>query len=312
MVVREQLQVISSNGVNELFVMVWYKKEEEYKGIVQISHGMVEHILRYEEVACYLAQNGYVVVGHDHLGHGRSVVCDEELGYFPGEQPSKILVEDLHQITLEMKNRFPKLPFYLLGHSMGSLLVRRYIMTYSNEPDGVLLLGTGRINRFVLQFGKWFVKFLAWIKGDMYHSPVVENILFGEYNNRFSEDRFGKEWLTKDEKLKAAYVADKKCQFTFSLNGVQMLIDTVTFIQKKENMKKIPLALPIIFMAGTEDPFGEYGRGVNRIYESYQRLGLLDLKIQMYDNDRHEILNETDREDVYVNIVKWLDCHSRK
>ena len=118
--------------------------------------------------------------------------------------------------------------------------------------------------------------------------------------------------MTKDEKLKAAYVADKKCQFTFSLNGVQMLIDTVTFIQKKENMKKIPLALPIIFMAGTEDPFGEYGRGVTRIYESYQKLGLLDLKIQMYDNDRHEILNETDREDVYVNIVKWLDCHSRK
>lgn len=312
MIGKEQLQVKSSNGVNDLFVMIWRKKDEDYKGIIQISHGMIEHIGRYEETAGYLAKKGYIVVGHDHLGHGQTVVSEDELGYFPGEQPSRLLVEDLHQITLEMKKRFPKLPFFLLGHSMGSLLARRYIMTYGNELDGVLILGTGRMNWFVLQFGKLFVKFLTWIKGEKYHSPVVEFIIFGAYNNRFGEDRFGKEWLTKDEKLKEAYVSDAKCQFTFSLNGIRMLIDTVLFIQKKENMKKIPLALPIIFMAGTEDPFGEYGRGVNGIYEAYQKLGLTDVKIQMYDNDRHEILHETDREDVCENIVKWLDCHSRK
>ncbi|MBP3702189.1 MAG: alpha/beta fold hydrolase [Lachnospiraceae bacterium] len=309
MIEKETFKLKSSNQTNDLYVMLWKDNEKKPKGIVQISHGMIEHIGRYGETAEYLAEHGYVVIGHDHLGHGKTAADEAEWGYFPGGNPGHILVEDLHRVTLMAKEKFPGLPLFLLGHSMGSLISRRYLMTYGGELAGLLILGTGRMGRITLFFGNLLIKLLILLKGEKHHSMLTELIIFGAYNNRFSDNRFGKEWLTKDQEKLKEYVGDKACCFTFSLNGVAMLVEMMKFIQKKKHIQRIPKEVPVIFMAGTEDPFGEFGRGVNQIYETYRKLGLNDICVQMYDNDRHEILNETDRQEVFGDIAGWLDRH---
>ena len=309
MISTRELSIISANGRNTLYTKIWYDNSIKYKGILQIAHGMIEHIERYNRFARYLVNQGYLVIGHDHLGHGKTAANEEELGYFPDIHMSQTLVDDMHQVSLAVKKEYPQLPLFILGHSMGSLLLRRYVMTYGDEIQGALILGTGRITPLALKAGELLVKFLMMLKGDDYHSPMIECILFGAYNKRFSANRFGKEWLTKDKAIVDEYMKDEFCHFTFSLSGIMMLIDTMKYIQNKAYIREIPGGLPVVFMSGTEDPFGDYGRGVNQIYERCKKSSLKDVTIRMYDNDRHEILNETDYRNVYKDIRKWLDKH---
>lgn len=303
-----ELQIPSVDGIHALHVVVW-EPQGEKKAVLQISHGMVEFIERYADFAEYLNDQGFVVVGNDHLGHGKTAGCDEDLGYFCKENMSAAVINDLHSVTLEMKKQYPGIPYFLLGHSMGSFMARRYLMTYGDELDGAVLSGTGAQPGVVLAAGKIIAGIIQLIKGERYRSAFMQNMSFSAYNKRIHPVRTKNDWLTKDETIVDWYNANKYCTFNFTLNGYRTLFEVLSFIQNKSNMEKIPKSLPVFMVAGEEDPVGAYGKQVTAIYEQYKTMGIKDISCKLYPNDRHEILNETDKETVYKDIADWLNAH---
>ena len=242
----KDFQIPSTDGVHKLHVAVW-EPTTQIKAIVQISHGMVEFIERYDGFANFLNQRGILVVGNDHLGHGQTAGCDEDLGYFCPKDMSRTVVDDLHKVTVAMKEKYPGVPYFLLGHSMGSFMARRYIMTYGKELSGAIISGTGSQPGFLLAVGKMITCVIRLIKSDRYRSKLIKNICFGTYNNRIKPVRTENDWLTRDTEIIDWYNANKYCTFSFTVNGYRTLFDALTFIQKKDNIKKIPSKLPILF-----------------------------------------------------------------
>lgn len=309
---KQYTKIPSKDGIHKLNVVIWKPKDvEKVKAVLQISHGMIEFIERYDEFATYLVQNGYAVVGHDHLGHGNTVNTQDEWGYFVKNNASRTVVEDVYRVTSKIKATFPNTKRILLGHSMGSFIVRRYLMTYGKEIDAAIIMGTGSQPKLTVIGGKLIVKIWKLIYGDKHRSKFLEKVMFGTYNKRFSDNPLGKEWLTKDEEIRKRYCNEPACSFLFTLNGNQMILDTLGFIQRQANIDRIPKNLPIFIVAGKDDPVGNYGKGVEHVYNIYKKSGIKDISIRLYENDRHEILNETDRLMVYKDLLDWLERYSR-
>lgn len=305
-------KVSSKNKIHKLNVVIWKPKDQtKVKAVLQISHGMIEFIERYDEFATYLVENGYAVVGHDHLGHGSTVNNQDEWGYFVEQEASQTVVEDVYRVTCKIKEIFPDTKLILLGHSMGSFIARRYLMTYGKELDAAIIMGTGSQPKLMLIAGKLIIKVLKLIYGDKHRSKFIEKVMFGAYNKRFSDNRNGKEWLTKDVEICKWYCNEPGCTFLFTLNGYELILETLGFIQRQTNIDMIPKNLPIYIVAGKDDPVGNYGKGVERVYNVYKKTGIKDISIRLYENDRHEILNEIDRQMVYKDILNWLDTHSK-
>lgn len=309
---KQYTKIPSRDGIHKLNVVIWKPQDSnKIKAVLQISHGMIEFIERYDDFAQYLVQNGYVVVGHDHLGHGSTVNSQDEWGYFAKKNASHTVVEDVRLVTCKIKEIFPNTKCILLGHSMGSFIARRYLMTYGNELDAAIIMGTGSQPKITVLGGKLIVKIWKLIYGDKHRSKFLCNVMFGTYNKNIINSSTGKEWLTKDEEICKNLCNEPGCNFLFTLNGYQMILETLGFIQKKNNINKIPKKLPIFIASGKDDPVGNYGKGVKHVYNEYNKAGIKDISIRLYDNDRHEILNETDRQMVYKDILEWLDRHSK-
>ena len=305
MVERSEFFIPSTNEHNNLRVIMW-KPKGSILAVLQISHGMIEHIERYNDFANYLAKRGFLVVGNDHLGHGKSVHSNDELGYFNAPDSSKTVVDDLHKLTTRIKSQYQGLPYFLLGHSMGSFMARRYIMTYGNELDGAIIMGTGEKPAAILESGKLLIRLISLFKPMTYRSNLIEQACFGTYNNRFKPKRTKSDWLSRDTAQVDAYLQDPLCNFIFTLNGYQTLFDALSFIRHSQNIKQIPKDLPIFMVAGTEDPVGNYGKAVTKIYSTYKALGIQDISLKLYKSARHEILNELDKEQVYADLYTWL------
>lgn len=308
MVEKIEFFVPSTNKHNRLHAIMW-KPTGTILAVLQISHGMIEHIERYDDFANYLAQKGFLVVGNDHLGHGKSVSSHDEFGYFNAPDSSKAVVDDLHQLTLLIKSKYPGLPYFLLGHSMGSFMARRYIMTYGNELDGAIIMGTGQQPTIALWAGKLLVRLISLFKPMTYRSKLIEKACFGTYNNRFKPRRTKSDWLSQDTAVVDAYIQDPLCTFIFTLNGYQTLFNTLSFIKRTENINKIPKDLPIFIVAGNDDPVGNFGKMVQKVYNCYKKIGIQDICLKLYKNARHELLNELDKDQVYVDLYTWLKKH---
>lgn len=303
---KTELYIKSTNNENNLHTIVW-EPEGDIEAIVQISHGMIEYIDRYDRFARFLNSKRILVVGNDHLGHGLTAKDDDELGYFPTQYKSKTVVDDLYEITKEIKSRFgEEIPYFVLGHSMGSFMIRRYIMTYGDKVDGAVIVGTGSQPKVVLKGGKAVLKILKAFKGDNYRSKFVEKMAFGTYNKKFEPVVTQNDWISRDKDIVHKYVNDKYCTFLFTLNGYETLFDVLEFIQSPQNKVKIPNDLPLLFVAGDMDPVGNYGKSVKQVYNNYKVQGVEDIDIKLYKDGRHEILNELNYEDVYNDIYNWL------
>ena len=298
----------STDGVNDLHVVIW-EPDVPVTAVVQISHGMIEYVRRYDQFAKYLNSFGILVLGNDHLGHGETVKNDDDFGYFCKSNMSETVVEDLYKVTLMAKKYYPDVPYFLFGHSMGSFMARRYIMTYGDALDGAIISGTGSQQRYVLNAAKVLASLSKTFKGDRYRSKMLKKVFFSKNNSRISNPRTENDWLTKDETIVDQYNADKFCTFSFTVNGYRTVLDVLTFIQNPKNIDKVPKKLPILFIAGEEDPVGNYGKAVKFVYQTYVHAGIQDVSIKLYENDRHELLNETDKEIVYADLKNWLICH---
>lgn len=305
-----EIKLPSTDKVNNIHVYIW-EPENKPEAILQISHGMKEHIMRYEEFAKFLSSKGILVIGNDHLGHGNTVKDEADFGFF-GSERSKTVVDDLHEVTLYAKSKFgADIPYFLLGHSMGSFMARRYLMTYGNELSGAIISGTGSQPGLLLACGRMIANITGLVKGDRYIPTLIKNMAFGTYLNHIDNPRTESDWLCKDEKIVDKYNNDKFCTFEFTVDGYKTLFESIAFIQNKNNINKIPKSLPIIFISGSEDPVGEYGKGVKRAYEDIKNSGVKDVESILYEGGRHEMLNEIEREDVYNDIYCWIANHMK-
>ena len=304
---KKEFTIPSRDGVHKLHVVLW-EPEAEVKAVVQLSHGMIEMIERYEDFALFLNKHGYAVIGNDHLGHGLTAGNDSDLGYFCPENMSATVVADLHRVTKCAKKRYKNKPYFLLGHSMGSFMARRYLMTYGMDLDGAVLCGTGSQSRAVLAAGRVVSNVLKLLLGDRFRSRLLKMNAFSSYQRRIPNPRTKSDWLTRDETIVDFCVGNKYCNYIFTVNGYRTLFEVLSFIQKPQNIARIPKELPIYFLAGEQDPVGNYGRSVNRIAAAYKKAGIKEVTLKLYPEDRHEILNELDKAQVYDDILAWLEA----
>lgn len=313
---KEKAKFASSNGVNTIQYYVYHPEKTEGRGlgeapdepraIVQISHGMCEFMERYEHFAEFLNEQGILVCGNDHLGHGASVDSPEDFGFFGEKDGWKCMVNDLHRLTVIMKERYPHTPYFLLGHSMGSFLARAYLSKYAYELSGALIVGTSGHNP-ALPAAFPITKAAILAKGKRYRSRRINDIAFGTYNVRFKPRRTEHDWLSRDEETVDTFEADPRCNFVFTLQGFWDLFSVLAFVSDKKWAQTVPVDLPVILLSGKMDPVGQYGKGVKEVHDRLALAGVKDLIIKLYSGCRHEILNETNRQTVYEDILKWIN-----
>jgi alpha-beta hydrolase superfamily lysophospholipase len=305
MVKKEEFYYDSSDKLTKIHGIKWIP-DGEVKGILQISHGMLEHMDRYHEFASYLAAKGILVAGNDHLGHGYSLRSEEDRGYFCRDNGNKTVIEDMHKLNLILKNEYKDIPCFFLGHSMGSFLLRQYITIYNEKLDGVIIMGTGNQTYALLKAGIIITRLIALFKGWRYRSSFVNKLAIGNNNIKFDPARTSVDWLSKDNNKVDDYIADKKIDFVFTLNAYYNMFKGMESLYKESNLQNMDKELPVIFMSGAKDPVGNFGKDVKNVYEDFKVMGMKYLDIKIYDDDRHEVLNEIDRETVYRDIEEWI------
>ena len=301
--VKEVFYYNSADNLTKIHAIEWIP-ENKVKGILQIAHGMLEHIDRYDDFANFMASNGIVVAGNDHLGHGSSVLSEEDRGFFSEGDGNKTVIEDIRKLSEILKEEYSGLPFFILGHSMGSFLLRQYISIY-DDLDGALIVGTGYQPYALIKSGELICKAMAAFKGWRYRSKFVNQLAIGGNNKHFEPAKTKSDWLTRDEEIVDAYIKDKRIDFIFTLNAFYYMFKGMLYLYDKNYINKVPKDLPIILLSGYQDPVGNFGKDVKKLYNTCKDT-MTDVTINLYNDDRHEILNELDKENIYEDILNWI------
>lgn len=307
MIKKEEFYFGSRDGEHKLYAVKWIPEAEKPVCILQIVHGMTEHIGRYEEFALAMAKKGILVVGDDHLGHGLSVPEGEPRGYFCQEDAATVLVRDEHRLKKITQEQYPGIPYIILGHSMGSFILRNYLMRYGNGIDGAIIMGTGMQSKYAVRFGWLQASLLCLLRGPKHVCKTMDRALFGVYNSKFTagpED--SGHWVSVNIENVKAFQADPLCNFIFTANGFKTLMQLILNLYDKEKLAQMPKNLPVLFVSGQNDPVGDFGKSVEKVYRSFEALGMENVQMKLYPGDRHEILNEADKEQVYGDIYRFI------
>ena len=302
---QKQLKSYRSSDSKTEVACYIYEPDIPPVAILQISHGMCEYIERYEDFIGFLSTQGILVCGNDHLGHGKSLPVTAGLGYFSEQDGASHLVEDLHQLKFLMGAQYPRLPYFMLGHSMGSFVLRKYLSLYGKELDGAIISGTAGPNPMALP-GQWLNTAMTLVKGDDYRSSFFNRLFFQGFNTPFEKEGLPFAWLSRDSKVVRSYAEDPLCNFTFTLNGFSNLLKLMGEVTKSSWPSSVPKDLPLLLLSGTMDPVGNFGSGVQKTYELLKSQRINDLTLKLYRDGRHEMLNEINREEVYQDITQWL------
>ena len=302
----QEFTISSSGGQRRLHVCQW-TPEGTARAVVQLTHGMCEHILRYAPLAETLTARGFAVIGHDHLGHGHTALDRDDLGIFPADHPSQTLSDDIRKVAAVARARFPGLPVFLLGHSMGSFLARRVCMEAPKPYRGVILMATGDIPAPVVQSAKAALRSMIRLRGANHRPTRITALGIARNNRQFQPVETDNDWLSSDREKLGAYNADPLCRFTFSASGYLMLIKTIEYIQKPEHIRALAPDLSILFVSGALDPIGENGRGVRRVMKRYQK-ECGDVSLKLYPGCRHQILDETISDTICSDIADWVEA----
>ena len=303
---KKSFSVKSCDGVHNLCGVV-YLPDGEPKGLFHVVHGMTEHMDRYDRFLRDLANSGYISFGYNHLGH-KGTSTDSELGYIASRDGYELLARDVKSFADAVRAEFgtKDMPYYLMGHSMGSFVVR-YAANKYVSPDKLIVMGTGGPNP-AAGVGLALIGFIKWLKGEKHYSKLIDDIAFGSYNKRFGGDNpeDPKLWLTNDEEIRKIYYADKYCMFKFSVSAMGDLIRLIKLVNSKSWFMSIPDTLPILLVSGEDDPVGDYGKGVKKVEECLKNNGK-NVSCKLYSGARHEILNDFTYHDVCDDIIAFCE-----
>jgi len=295
----------TKDGVS-IFSRKWLP-EGEVRGILQIAHGMAEHSARYADFAHFMNKNGFAVYADDHRGHGKTAGTVKKMGYFADKNGWEKVLGDIHQLSGIAKKEYPDVPFFLLGHSMGSFFSRNYIQLFGNEVDGVILSGTAAHPGILGNIGIGIAKSLGAVFGKKNPSVFMNQLSFGTFNKPFKPNRTLFDWLSRDPQVADQYIADPYCGAIFSFGFFADMLHGILLINQPENIKKIPKNLPIYIFSGDKDPVGEFGKGVKRVHKAFKDADIQDVTIKLYKDGRHEMLNEINRAEVYADVLGWVN-----
>ena len=299
----------SNDGKTKIHVNQWEPEYGKIKGVVQIAHGVAEYGQRYDNFARFLTEQGYVVVANDHLGHGKSLIEDSPMVYFGEKRGWWNVVEDMETVRLDTIKKFPFKPYFLFGHSMGSFLSRTYLIKYPGKINGCILCGTGQQPGIMLLGGRIVTAIEAKRLGMKGYSDLTEKLVFGSYNKSFEPKRTEFDWLSQNEANVDAYIEDPLCGGKATIGLFKDMMEGLSFITKDQNLQRMEKGTSILFISGKMDPVGDMGKGVKKAYQSFKKVGMEDVKAKLYKGLRHEILNESDYQRVYDDVLKWLDKH---
>ena len=300
----------TANDGASIFIYKWVTDATAApKAVVQIAHGMAEHSARYGDFAAALVDAGYFVFANDHRGHGQTAGSLDKVGYFADQDGWQHVLNDMHGITKLLQTEYPDTPIFLFGHSMGSFLTRHFIFQYPRAVQGAILSGTGGDPGVLGRVGAAIAKIESKIRGRKARSALMTALSFRRFNNAFKPNRTEFDWLSRDESAVDKYIEDPFCGNVFTAGFFNDLLAGIREINKEDNIRKIPKDFPLYLFAGGNDPVGDNGKGVQQVYETYRKAGISDVSCKLYPEGRHEMLNETNRGNVFQDVIAWLDDH---
>ncbi len=296
----------SSDGRTNIHAEEWLP-EGNVKAVLQVVHGVAEYVGRYAPFAEFLNEHGIAVIGDDHIGHGKSVAEGAARLYFGENDGWKHVVDDEHILLQMGKNKFPGVPYFIMGHSMGSFITRTYLIRYPGNVDGAIIMGTGHQSSALIAGGKLIGNVIAKKNGKDKTNDTVTKLAFGSYNKAFAPTRTSCDWISANEENVDRYMADPLCGGDATVGLFLDMLGGISFLRKQENVNKMDVTKPVLFISGDKDPVGDFGKGVRAAYETFKKAGVSDLSIKLYPGLRHEILNEKEKQKVYGYILNWLE-----
>lgn len=305
-VIYEEGTYLSADGVSRVHYYVWKPAEGRPKAVIQLAHGMCEYVQRYDAWARRFCEAGYAFCGNDHLGHGHTAEDENGLGYTHPRKGALYMVEDLHTLTQRIKEKLDGVPVVLYGHSMGSFAARAYLTRYGGEINAAIISGTAGAG-MPTGLGKLLAHAIARAKGDHHRSKMMASIAFGSYNKRFAEENDHASWLTREPEVRQKYREDPFSHYLFTVAGYDTLFTLLQEVSRKDWATKVPKTLPVLVLSGDMDPVGNYGKGPRQVYERLLKAGCTRVGLKLYEGGRHEMHNETNRDEVFADLVAYLE-----
>ena len=291
-----------------IFTRKWEPEASPIRGIVLIIHGISEHSGRYESFAEALTDGGYIVYVHDQRGHGMTSENQEAQGY-AGEDGWNLLVRDVYELIEVIKKENPTLPLFILGHSMGSFILRQYMHQYRDLQGvkGFILSGTGGSSTIMLSLARFLCTLIIKKNGGLYKSKFIQGLTFKDYNVKCTEKRTKYDWLSRDTEVVDKYIVDNLCGQICTVSFYNDFFRGIMEVQKQANITRIPKTIPILIFSGQMDPVGQYGKMISSLIQRYKAVGIQDITYKLYESSRHEMLNEINRNEVIQDIIRWIN-----
>lgn len=295
----------SSDGSHTVHAMEWLPQGQP-RAVVQIVHGVAEYVGRYDHVARFLTERGFLVCGEDHLGHGKTV-DDGKYGYFSPRGGWDLVARDIRRLRELQGEKYPGVPYVMLGHSMGSFLTRTYLIRWPGTVDGAVLSGTGQEPAPLVALGKALAGGLCLLRGGDSVSPLVNAMSLGAYNKKFAPNRTGADWISRDEAVVDTYLKDPLCTFMPTVAMFRDMMGGLQYIADRSNLARMDKETPVYFLSGDRDPVGAMGKGVEKVVRMFRKAGCRDVSVKLYPEGRHEMFNELNRDEVMADLLAWLE-----
>lgn len=295
-----------SSGTAQICAQIW-QPEGRPRAILQIVHGINEYAGRYDTFARFLAGRGVAVAAHDHMGHGKSVAEGRRLGYFAPADGWMHSLNDIRNFTAQLHERWPDTPLFIMGHSMGSFMMRDSLIRFDDGFTGVILSGTGCNWQLLYTVGIALCGLTLKTKGPLAKSRLVRDMCFGGYSKIYADENNSAAWISRDPAVYQAYVADPWCRFMPSVEMFRQLFRGMRHMDAPKNYARIRRDIPLLLMSGDADPVGGFGKGVGKVYQRLQQAGCADVELLLYPGSRHEVLNDYDKEQAYGDILEWME-----
>mgnify|MGYP004453496865 FL=1 len=307
MSVNQEFRFPSADGTTTLYGRTWAPEHGAPKAVLQLVHGIAEHIGRYDRFARFMSDHGYLVCAEDHLGHGNTPENAEDLGYTADKDGWVKMTDNVRALHERIAPQYPGIPYFILGHSMGSFLTRSYLIRYPGTVDACALLGTGQQPESVLKAGLAACRLEQIRLGKRGRSKLLQSLCFGAYNSQFKPNRTESDWVCSVDEVVDAYIADPFCQVMPTVTLMRDMLTGIRFNQQAENLAKMGKTTPVFFLSGDQDPVGSNGKGVRAAYQSFLDAGCGHVRLKLYPGGRHEMLNEHNWQDVYDELLSWFD-----